>query len=426
MKEVIKDIIASLTLSEPILGLVAKRTWIIADPSAGLTAYTDGLRIYINPESFSKLPDPVKMTVLAHELMHIVLKHNARAKAVKARFPELDDLTINIIADAKANQYLEGSFNLPYGFFITPRTLTDIFDFIGEEAARESSFEELCEIIADFARRRGLATKARITGIERDVVAGKGACGCEAGEDPQPHPSGGALEEGRVLNEGDPEDVSVASAEDVERRVERKYTEAVIVAKMAGRIPGWAERVLSEILKPKVQWRRLLRALLTKGMGKKVKRTWSRPSRKHPSFPGKELLKAEKVVILVDTSGSIGERELQQFLTEVYAIVKEVAEVVVVPWDAVVYEEQIIRRSSDIKGIKIKGGGGTVIRPALELVDRKYPDSMIVILSDWHIADISEYGTEELLKRNAGRIVAVTTSATPPRYLRNTIYMEVG
>jgi len=404
VKEVVKDLIASLIVKEPLIGLLAKRTWIYSDESLEHVASTDGLRIYINPKLFSKLPDSVKLSVLAHEIMHIVLKHVTRAKYVRKMFPELNVYDINIVADAKANQYLLEAFTIP-PYFITPKSLASAIRVPVDEVVN-SSLEEICEMIAKL-RRLPLITPQKH--LELDVAHERDCRSCNY----------------EILNEGDAEDEGISSGDEVEERVAKKYAEAFIVAKTMGRAPGWAERILNELLKPKVPWQRLLRTFLTKGMGKRVKRTWTRPSRKHPSFPGKELLKAEKIIVLVDTSGSIGEKELQRFLTEVYAIVKDVAEVVVVPWDAVVYEEQIIRRPSDIKRIKIKGGGGTVIRPALELATRKYPDSMIVILSDWHIADLNEPKTEELLRKHADSIVAVTTSATPPEFLRNVVKIEV-
>lgn len=404
MKEVVKDLIATLTVKEPLLGLLAKRTWIYSDEGLEHVASTDGLRIYINPKLFSKLPDSVKLSVLAHEIMHIILKHVTRARYVRKLFPDLNIYDVNIVADAKANQYLLEDFAVP-PYFITPKSLASAIR-IPVDVVANSSFEEICEMIAKF-RRRPLITPQKH--LELDVAHERGCRSCSY----------------EVLNEGDAEDEGVSSGDEVEERVAKKYAEAFVVAKTVGRAPGWAERILREILKPKAPWQRLLRALLTKGMGKRVKRTWTRPSRKHPLYPGKEFLKMDKVVVLVDTSGSINGKELQQFITEVYSIVKDVAEVVVVPWDATVYEEQVIRRPDDVKKIKVKGGGGTVIRPALELAHKKHPDSMIVILSDWHIADLNEPKTEELLKRNAGRIIAVTTSATPPEFLRNVVKIEV-
>ena len=227
-----------------------------------------------------------------------------------------------------------------------------------------------------------------------------------------------ALGEGEVLNEGDERDENISNDEEIVKQVERKLTDALTTIKLVGNLPAWAEILVNEVLKPKVDWRRLIRSLLTKGLGKKVKRTWTRPSRKYPLFPGKETLKTNHIVALIDTSGSIGEKELKQFLGEVYGIVREHAEVIVIPWDARAYDPIPIKRPSDIKNIKLRGGGGTKIRPALKLLNSKYSNAdMVVILSDWCIGDLNEPKTVELLKKYAGKIVAVTTYAEPPKYL---------
>jgi predicted metal-dependent peptidase len=104
----------------------------------------------------------------------------------------------------------------------------------------------------------------------------------------------------------------------------------------------------------------------------------------------------------------------------VWAIVKEVAEVVVIPWDAEAYDPIIMKSVGDIEKVKVglKGGGGTVIYPALALVDKKFSDAQqIVILSDWYIGDLGRNETENLLRKYANRIIAVTTANKPPQYL---------
>jgi predicted metal-dependent peptidase len=54
---------------------------------------------------------------------------------------------------------------------------------------------------------------------------------------------------------------------------------------MAGKLPAGVERVF-EILKPKVDWRSVLRESLITGMGTRAVSTYQRPSRKHPELPG--------------------------------------------------------------------------------------------------------------------------------------------
>jgi predicted metal-dependent peptidase len=233
---------------------------------------------------------------------------------------------------------------------------------------------------------------------------------------------GGKKEKGSkdVINEGDKEDKDAKTPEELYKRWIRKISETVITVKTAGRLPGHYEELINELLKPIIDWRRILRSSLTKGIGRNVKRTWSRPSRKIPDlYPGKETLKLNKTVILIDTSGSIGTKELQRFVSEVYGVLREISKVVVIMWDAVVEDVIELRSNSDIEKVKvIKGRGGTCIKPALELVNEKFNDvDKIIIFSDWEIADLND--AEPLLKKYASKIVAFTTYSKPPKYLES-------
>ena len=381
-------------MREPLAGLLLKRTWVYEDASAPVPAYTDGLRIYINPQLFFNYDPDERTAIMLHELMHIMLKHVPRGEAVK-RVRNVPHIVVNIAADVKANQYIDTRwFKLPKDV-ITAWTVAGLLDKSVSEVER-LSFEELVDLLSKYSQYIVQHFRLYQTGDLREV----------------PSPTS----PGRVLNEGDPGDEG-ASGEELERRVERKVAEVVMTARLAGALPGWAERALKEILKPKINWRKVLRFAISKGLGKKVRRTWSRPSKKVPEmFPGKDFLKLNKVLALVDVSGSIDDKTLTRFLSEVYWAAKEAAEVIVIAWDAKVQGEFTIRRPSDVRRIKITGRGGTLIRPALELAEKKYGgNSLWVIFSDWEVGDLTS--AEPVLRRNARRIVAVTTYRKPPSYL---------
>ena len=79
-----------------------------------------------------------------------------------------------------------------------------------------------------------------------------------------------------------------------------------------------------------------------------------------------------KLVIGVDTSGSIGDKELNIFLSEVAAVLNDVnpQELVLISCDSKV-EEVITLDSSDLEPITgLKGGGGTDYCPVFEEVER--------------------------------------------------------
>jgi len=387
--------------------------------------------------------------------MHIIQKHPIRGKELIKRYPLQPPIIYNIVADAKVNQYLDEENDIAKpNDRITPSLLEKYFGVIN---AKEKSFDEIIEEIYRKSPKMQIPMQCQCNADIMPSIESESQSSPSSGEESerkeqkeggegegyghsekqvkemyggsQGEEQGEQREERKsdnVLNEGDKEDSNVSDPREIERRIERKVTEVVVSLKSIGRVPGYAEHLLNELLKPKVDWRRLLRGYLSKGLGKKIKRTWTRPSRKYPMFPGKEMLRIQKVVVLVDTSGSIEEKELQQFVSEVYGIAKEVAEVIVIPWDATAYDPIVIKRHTDIKNVKLTGGGGTEILPALQLLDKKFSDSdMVVILSDWHIGDLENEETIDLLKKYRDRIVAVTTSANPPNFLPTQIKIQL-
>jgi predicted metal-dependent peptidase len=459
-KEEIKNLITGILLKDTLIGLLLKRTWIYADPNLPLPAGTDGLRIYINPRLFDRYDTEKKMTILAHEIMHIVQKHPVRQKQILqklqkdgveiSRFQPL----INIVADAKANQYLSENFVIPERM-VTPERITKLFHIKNFE---RKSFEEVFDEI--YKRLQNTSQLPKMPKVPADIsVKGQGDSqggqqdenkegnkgqsqrDQKQGEDKNGRQNKSENKEGNgdqgngeqnqetndkkakktkgleVLNEGDKEDLE---SNDLEKRIEKKVVEVTTSLRLIGKEPGDAERLISEILKPKVDWRKLLSSAITKGLGRKVRRTWSRPSRKSPLFPGKDLLKNNEVVVLVDTSGSIQRNELQQFLGEIYAIAKDASKITVIPWDAKAYEPIAIKRYSDIKSIKLRGGGGTRIAPALELFEKNYKNAnVLVIFSDWDIGDLFDVKVQRMLKAYANKIIAVTVADSPPSFLKS-------
>jgi len=109
-----------------------------------------------------------------------------------------------------------------------------------------------------------------------------------------------------------------------------------------------------------------------------------------------------------NTSGSISEEQLEQFLSETYAISRNYGSTVsILPFDAQSYEILTAKRPGDIISKvmpKMKGGGGTEIEPAIThlLEERKFrPKDAVVIMSDGDIFDIEEEQVKSKMNRLA-------------------------
>ncbi|MEZ0346170.1 MAG: VWA-like domain-containing protein [Infirmifilum sp.] len=388
-KEEFEKVLAALSLVDPMLGMFVRRTWVYLSDGVDVAA-TDGLAIYVSPRFFQLEPRG-QLFVVAHLAAHIALGHPARARRLVGL--GVEPAAVAAACDVKANLALTGSGlyarDVAERLTVTPESLR------GVEGVERASVEELAGALARLVKAGGSCPYARE--FLSDLAL-------------QPVPRG------EVLVRGDEEDLG----SDVEGRVRAKLLEVYGAARAAGTEPGFLVRAVEELLLPRVHWRALLRRQL-EGAGRSVRRSWTRPSRKHPEMPGKRTLSRGRVVAAVDVSGSVSDEELRAFLSEVYGLAGESNEVVVLPWDAKVREVVRVRSRGDVRRVArrgVSGGGGTVLGPVLEFIDKHFPDAVaVVILSDWSIGDLRS--VEPWLRRNAHRVIAVTTGESPPGYLRS-------
>jgi len=151
--------------------------------------------------------------------------------------------------------------------------------------------------------------------------------------------------------------------------------------------------------------------------------SWSVVSRKMPGVrPGIKRYEFPNIYFLVDTSGSISEEILSRFVGTIAESIAGLglARAYVIPWDTQPYGIHEVYTRQDVEKLKLRGGGGTIIGPALDLALERFMDGdILVILSDWAIYDINNPETqrklEELIRRSALSIL-VTTYEDPPSY----------
>ncbi|HND32157.1 MAG TPA: hypothetical protein PLA94_19270, partial [Myxococcota bacterium] len=81
----------------------------------------------------------------------------------------------------------------------------------------------------------------------------------------------------------------------------------------AGKVPGNLKGTVMRLIEgraPRVDWRRQLRIFAATSAQTRVSDTLRRPSRRYGSFPGLRLRRQQRLVVGVDTSGSVTPEEL--------------------------------------------------------------------------------------------------------------------
>jgi predicted metal-dependent peptidase len=169
--------------------------------------------------------------------------------------------------------------------------------------------------------------------------------------------------------------------------IRKRVAEDVIAHKARGKVPGWLQRWAEGLLTPVVDWRRKLAAYVRHQIGAAkgaADYTYRRPSRRSTVdvlFPSM-VRPTPSVAVVVDTSGSMGQHELNRALAEIRGILVACGQqaVAVLACDAAVHATTRVFKASDVKLI---GGGGTDMRvgidAAVALVPRPH---LIVVVTD--------------------------------------------
>lgn len=183
---------------------------------------------------------------------------------------------------------------------------------------------------------------------------------------------------------------------DEQRELAREIDEAVRQgALVAGKLGSGGDRDLAELLQPQVNWREVLREFVQNTCTGSDYSTYRRPNRRYLSsgmyMPSGISEQVGELVVAIDTSGSIGQRELSAFLTEV----KEICETVhpesvrLMYWDTrVCRDEKYDMHELDtlVQSTKPAGGGGTDVDCVTDYIrDNNINAQAAIVLTDGYL-----------------------------------------
>jgi predicted metal-dependent peptidase len=171
------------------------------------------------------------------------------------------------------------------------------------------------------------------------------------------------------------EDSQPASQAELSRQMHEwaiNAEQALCSAKACGHAPGGIERPLEQARQSEHDWRGILHNFIAATNPSDYR--WAPPNRRFVSsglyLPSVERSGVGEIVVAVDTSGSIGTQELEQFAGEINAIINEAQpeSIRVIYCDAAVQAVDEFGPSEPIK-LSPKGGGGTDFVPAFRWVE---------------------------------------------------------
>ena len=343
-KLVISRAVTQLAITAPFFGSIALSTRIKEDTTID-TMCTDGQHIWWSPDFVDQMNQQnpqYNMTVIAHEVSHIVLHHHLRRG-------ERDADLWNIACDFVVNLILkDAEFDLPEGALLDDQ-------YKGMTA--EQVYDRL-------PQRKDIKN-----------LSGKGM--------------------GEVI---DPKDkngqpISESEAKQMAADINAKVLMAAETARMRGNMPASLKDHITKIKRADID----LHSVMARFMGGVNPDQWStsRPNRRKIKSQGivsPTIIKTGcgNVVFSIDTSGSVKNRELSYFLGVANQMVDEMrpTSVTVITWDAVVRTVRRYEEDEAITGIEIGGRGGTQVTPSFRHVeDEKVPCDQMIVLSDLMIPD---------------------------------------
>ena len=360
-----------LLLNQPFFGALCLRLKLM--PGAVLTMATDGCRI-VYSAAFVEEIRPVELeAVLAHEVMHCALGHHCRRG-------ERDPALWNQAADLAINPILvSNGFTLPAGALLDPAfynlSAEEIYALLLQRNKQESPQPQPASQPTNAGSGNGQGSQeqqAPESGHSAQTPSApvQSGSGNEAGNQ-LPHP--GAF--GEVWDATDEQGKPASQAEKSRQQHEWSIVgdQAIRAAKACGHEPANLDRPLRESRRSKQDWRTILRDFVAATAPSDYR--WTPPNRRYIAsglyLPSVERTGIGTIVVAVDTSGSIGTEELEQFAGEISAMSDEAKpeSIHVVYCDAAVQASQEFGPSERIQ-LEPKGGGGTDFRPVFEWVEQ--------------------------------------------------------
>ena len=326
-----------LMLKEPYYGfflIMLNKVWRKDLPTAGVSKNGINFQLAINEEFWTGLSEMHQMGLLKHELLHIAFGHLTSFKSFK------NHRLANIAMDMEINQYIDKDW-LPKGGI-------DIDDYEDLDLERKAGCRYYYDKLNQFQE-------------EKDK---NGSCGNEDMDKLLDQVANGEGPDHSTW--GEFEDLSEAEQKLIEKQLQKVLADAKEqTVKKRGNVPGEIEGVIivEEIVPPKFDWRGYIRrftGVSTKVFTKKIRR---KENRRYEENPGLKIKMRQHILLAIDTSGSVSNTELQEFMGEIHHIYKAGVDVTIMQCDTSIRSIEAYKGKNEIN---VVGRGGTEFDPVLD------------------------------------------------------------
>lgn len=323
----------ALVLEQPFIGTLALNMPMSLDPSVP-TACTNGKWVKFNPKFIEDLDDEQLKFLVAHEVFHPMFEHMYRLQGRnRKKWNIAGDYVINqLLTDEKIGRFIEGGC-----------LNKNIYDAGG------GTTDGIYKILPDGGNGDG-----PIGGTGEDIQEAEGS----------PAEQEEAMAETKVM-----------------------VAQAAQAAKMAGKLSQNLQRLIGDVLQPKVDWRDVLRRFVTKA--KTDERGFARPNRRFITqgiyLPARSGERLGEFCVALDCSGSIDDKALAEFAAELRAIHSDGApeKLHVIYFHHEVCKHEVFLPDEQIGKLVSPGTGGTAFSPIFRFMyDNDINPVATVVLTD--------------------------------------------
>jgi predicted metal-dependent peptidase len=354
-----------LILDKPFLGNLVLRLPLVAADSWCKTSATDAKSFYYNPEFIDSLNNHQIKFVLIHEALHCALTHFARrGNRTKHKWDLACDFAINPLL---VKEGFHPPIDVPIFQQYSGMIAEEIYPMIDDNLNQEPMDQHLYDDQANDD------SKQSDGGMREDQLQQEPEPESKANEGNQ----GGASSLAKQPAILRPDEIEKLASE-----WQKNLASSAQLAQQAGKLDGEFAKLIDFFLQPQVSWQALLAQYMSTFARDDF--SYSRPSRR----TGEAILPALKshqidIIVAIDTSGSISQEEVNEFVSEVSAIKSNLrASITLLACDDKLCEHSPWRFEAwdELQFPAALGGGkGTNFNPVFDYIDAQDSACDVVI-----------------------------------------------
>lgn len=368
-----------MLFQQPFFGTLVTRLQIHAADKWLPTMAVDGKYLYYNHAFVDALEMDELVFVFAHEILHLCYDHLGRCG-------DRDHRLHNCAADYVVNDEL---IKVNVGKF--PTTVPGLHDLKYRDWSSEAVYDDLLKQQKNNPNF-GKTLDEMLDKLLDEHMNGGG----QDDKDGDGKESNGGCKDGKPTADG-PAKLSEEERKQLKAEMKQQIIASAQMGGGIGNLPAGIQRLINELTAPKMDWRTLLDTQLSSLIPADY--TFLRVNRKgwdiDPILPGMEEEKMLSIAVALDMSGSISQKMVEEFLSEVKGIMDQYPyyEIRVFCFDTQCYSDKTYSTDNgeDIRTYEAKGGGGTDGGAIFRyLKEQDFVPLRLVIFTDGYVGDFGD------------------------------------